>query len=430
VTGKVWTVAGVELSLLVRTRAFVITILLMPVIMIGSIGIQRLISKQVDTTPRKFAVIDGTGRLYERIERRARERNLVAATGLLQAAKFHPEPVDPAGRPLDEIRLEQSERVRRDEIFAFVEIPARVLEPDGARISYFSDHPTYSDLLRWLENAVNDEVRVHRLRAAGVDPEVVARLGEPVASENLGLLARGPSGEVQPAPRVDPVRTTVVPLVLMYILFLTVFMSAPQLMNAVMQEKLSKITEVLIGSISSFELMLGKLLGSAGVSVILAMVYLGGGVAMAGYWGYSGLLGPGMVAAFLTFMALAVLFYGSIFVAVGAAVSDIKDAQSLVTPVMLIAVVPMFAWQAVLRSPNSAFSVAISLFPPATPFMMLLRLAVTPAPPWWQVALSIVLTLAATVGMVWAAGRIFRVGILATGKSATLGQMLKWIRIK
>jgi ABC-2 type transport system permease protein len=103
---------------------------------------------------------------------------------------------------------------------------------------------------------------------------VVERLGKPVDAENLGLLARGPSGEVRPAPRVDPVRTTVVPLVLMYILFLTIFMSAPQLMNAVMQEKMSKISEVLIGSISSFELMLGKLLGSAGVSVILALVYL------------------------------------------------------------------------------------------------------------------------------------------------------------
>jgi ABC-type Na+ efflux pump permease subunit len=137
-----------------------------------------------------------------------------------------------------------------------------------------------------------------------------------------------------------------------------------------------------------------------------------------------------MAAVFFVFMTLAVLFYGSIFVAVGAAVSDIKDAQSLVTPVMLIAVVPMFAWQAVLKSPNSAFSVAISLFPPATPFMMLLRMAVQPSPPWWQVALGILLTLLAMVGMVWAAARVFRVGILATGKSATLGQMLKWIRVK
>ena len=429
-TSKVWTVASVELSLLVRTRAFVITVLLMPIIMIGSIGIQRLVSKQVDTTPRKFAVIDSTGKLYAGIEKRAKQRNLVAATGLLQGAKFNPERVDPAGKTPEEVRLEQSDRVRREEIFAFVEIPAGVFEPGPARLSYFSDAPTYGDLLSWLEDGVNEDIQGQRLRAAGVDPEVVERLGKPVDAENLGLLARGPSGEVRPAPRVDLVRTTVVPLVLMYILFLTIFMSAPQLMNAVMQEKMSKISEVLIGSISSFELMLGKLLGSAGVSVILALVYLGGGLSMAGYWGYTGLLSPGMAAVFFVFMTLAVLFYGSIFVAVGAAVSDIKDAQSLVTPVMLIAVVPMFAWQAVLKSPNSAFSVAISLFPPATPFMMLLRMAVQPSPPWWQVVLGILLTLLAMVGMVWAAARVFRVGILATGKSATLGQMLKWIRVK
>jgi ABC-2 type transport system permease protein len=97
---------------------------------------------------------------------------------------------------------------------------------------------------------------------------------------------------------------------------------------------------------------------------------------------------------------------------------------------MLVAVVPMFAWQAVLRSPMSPFSIAISLFPPATPFMMLLRLAVTPTPPWWQVALGVALTGAATLGCVWAAARIFRIGILATGKSAGLAQMIRWLRIR
>jgi ABC-type Na+ efflux pump permease subunit len=136
------------------------------------------------------------------------------------------------------------------------------------------------------------------------------------------------------------------------------------------------------------------------------------------------------VVLFLVFMSLAVLFYGSIFIAVGAACSDLKDAQSLITPVMLVAVLPMFAWQVVLKSPTSTFSTLISLFPPATPFMMQLRLAVQPGPPWWQVALAITLTAAASVGCVWAAGRIFRVGILAQGKSAGFGQMFKWIWVK
>jgi ABC-2 type transport system permease protein len=428
---KVSTVAGAEFGMLVRTRAFIITVALVPVLMMGSVAIQGLVAKQVDDTPRRFAVVDRTGVLYDPIAAAARLRADALQAGLAVGARFLPEKIEAQGREPDEVRLELSERVQAGEIFAFVDIAPGVLAPGiFGRVYYFSEHPTQDDLRRWLDQAINDEVRGLRLKGAGVDPDIVTRLDQPVPVENLGLLTRTPSGEVKQAERVDSVRAYIVPLGLMYILFLTIFMSAPQLMNAVMQEKMSKISEVLIGSVSAFELMLGKLAGSAATSVVLAVVYLGGGLAVAAYWGHAGLLTPQLVFFFLIFMSLAVLFYGSIFIAVGAACSDLKDAQSLITPVMLVAVVPMFAWQAVLRSPMSPFSIAISLFPPATPFMMLLRLAVTPTPPWWQVALGVALTGAATLGCVWAAARIFRIGILATGKSAGLAQMIRWLRIR
>jgi ABC-type Na+ efflux pump permease subunit len=207
-------------------------------------------------------------------------------------------------------------------------------------------------------------------------------------------------------------------------------MSAPQLMNAVMQEKMSKISEVLLGSVTPFELMMGKLLGSAGMSLVLALVYLGGGVVLALRSGYAAVITPELIGFFLVFMVLAVLLYGSVFIAVGSACNDLKDAQSLITPVMLVAIVPMFAWQAVQRSPSSAFSVAASLFPTATPFLMQLRLALHPAPPWWQVVLGVVVCAATTVGCVWAAGKVFRVGLLATGKSAGFGDMVRWLKVR
>jgi ABC-2 type transport system permease protein len=431
VRNKIGIVAGAEFGMLVRTRAFLITVLLMPVLVAGSIVVQRFIAKQVDRTPRAFAVLDRSGALYEEVAARTRERNAAVAAGLLAGAPFEPERADPGARSPDDERLALSERVRRGEIFAFVEIPADALASEGAgRIVYYSEHPTYEDLRTWLELVTNDQIRRVRLKRAGVDPEVVARLDRRVASEHVGLLARGPGGEIVSAGRVDVVRTYIVPLALMYILFLTIFMAAPQLMNAVMQEKMSRISEVLIGSVSAFELMMGKLLGSAGVSLVLALVYLGGGMAVAAYSGYLHAVTPSLVAYFVLFMALAVLLYGSIFIAVGAACSDLKDAQSLITPVMLVAVMPMFAWQLVLKSPSSPAAVALSLFPPATPFLMLLRLAVQPGPPWWQVTAGILLAAATAVACVWAAGKIFRVGILTQGKSPGFGQMLRWIWVK
>ncbi len=428
---KIGVVAAAELGMLVRTKAFIVTVLLMPVMMGGSILVQRLVADQVDVDTRTFAVIDETGLFFEPLLARAVERDLALAVGLLRGASFKAEKIAHEGRPIAELRLELSERVRRKEIFAFVEIPAGVVHPSTiSRLHYYSENPTYEDLRQWLEVVLNDQIRRHRLRGAGVDPEVVTRLDTPVRSDHLGLLTRAPDGSIRSAAKVDVVQTYVVPLALMYILFLTIFMSAPQLMNAVMQEKMSRISEVLIGSVSSFELMMGKLLGSAGMSMVLAFVYLGGGFAVAAQAGYAHVITPGLLFFFVIFLTLAVLLYGSIFIAVGAACSDLKDAQSLITPVMLIAVLPMFAWQLVLKSPTSAFSTAISLVPTATPFMMQLRLAVQPGPPWWQVVAGVLLTTATTVACVWAAGKIFRVGILTQGKSAGIGQMIRWIFTK
>ena len=428
---KIGTVATTELSMLVRTKAFIITILLMPVLVGGSVVIQTIVSKQVDVTPRRFAVIDRSGKLFAPLAEAAAARNTLIKAGGLAEATFDPERVEPGTYPPDELKLQLSERVRKDEIFAFVEIPADALATEGSgALRYYSDRPTYNDLLAWLTVTVNQITRSERLRAVGVDPSVVQKLERPLAGEPIGLLARGPNGEIRPGERVDVVTTTFVPLALMYILFLTIFMSAPQLMNAVMQEKMTRISEVLLGSVSPFELMMGKLLGSAGMSFIIAVAYLLGGAVTAARWGYGHVLTPEVVFWFLVFMLLAVLLYGSVFIAVGAACNDLKDAQSLITPVTLIAVVPMFAWEAVLKSPSSPFAIGASLFPTAAPFLMQLRLALHPGPPIWQVLLSVLSCGAMTVACVWAGGKIFRIGILAQGKSASLGDMVRWLRVK
>lgn len=191
---------------------------------------------------------------------------------------------------------------------------------------------------------------------------------------------------------------------------------------------MSRISEVIVSSITPFQLMMGKLLGGAAVSMLLAVVYLAGAYRAAAYWGYADALTWPLVAWFLVFLICAVLLFGALFVSIGAACSDFKDAQSMMTPAMLIVMLPVFTWTAVLRAPDSPLAVGLSLVPPATPFLMLLRMTLRPSPPTWQVVLSLVLVLATVVAAVWAAGRIFRTGILMHGKSATLGEMIRWVR--
>ena len=427
---KAFVVAGAEWNAAVRSRAFLVSLVLLPVIMGGSIFAQRAVAGHTDSDTRRFAVVDPTGQLYEGLAAKTEARNRLVAG---KAGRFVPERVDVGGtRTLDAVRLELSDRIRTRELFAFVELPADALATGAVapRIRYYSDDPTYEDLRQWIELAISEDVRMHRLKAIGADPEVIRKLEQPLPADALGLWKRADDGSLVQAASVDRIRAYVVPMALMFVVFLIVMTGAPQLLNSVLEEKMSRISEVLLGSVTPFELMLGKLIGSAGVSLLLGVIYAAGGLGVATYLGFGNVLPLELVPWLLLFMLLAVFFFGSLYIAIGSACSELKDAQSLMMPVVLLTIMPVMVWTLVLKAPNSGLSVAFSLFPPATPFLMLLRMALHPGPPWWQAALSVVLTLAATVGCVWAAGKIFRTGVLMQGKSATFAQMLRWVLAK
>jgi ABC-2 type transport system permease protein len=197
--------------------------------------------------------------------------------------------------------------------------------------------------------------------------------------------------------------------------------------QSVLEEKTLRIAEVLLGSLDPFPLMLGKLIGMVGVSLTIVTVYLVGAFLAIRQAGYGQFFPAHVVWWFVAFQALAVLMYGSIFIALGAAVSDMKEAQSLIAPVMVLAVAPMFVWHNVVKEPTSSFALTLSLIPLATPMLMVLRQAVPPGIPLWQPTLGVGLVLLATIFCVFAAGRIFRVGILMQGKGARVGEMLRWV---
>jgi ABC-2 type transport system permease protein len=450
---KVGVVASTEFNSAVRTRAFLISVLFLPLIMVGSIVLQTTVARRPDTTPRTFALIDRTGRLYPAVEAAAAAYNktVKGRDGKPERPEFHPREADPGGRPEGEFLLELSERVRKGELFAFAVIPAAALDPSKAgeaQIRYYSNTPNDDALPDWLTATINALVREDRLKDAGIEPRTVAALSMPVALRNLTLVDRaaapaagapgeagvgGEAGEsaaaagVGEAKDVDPIRSALVPAALMFVVFMVVMTTTPQLLQSVIEEKMSRISEVLLGSITPYELMMGKLLGNVGVSLLLAMLYVGGAYAVAAHYGYADAVPPYLLAVTALFIVLAVVLFGSLYLAIGSACSELKDAQSLMMPVMLLSMFPIFIWMAVLRQPNSGLAVGASLFPPATPYLMLLRMALQPPPPAWQVGLSIGLTLLTVLAAVWAAGKIFRVGLLMQGKAPSFAQLAKWV---
>jgi ABC-type Na+ efflux pump permease subunit len=190
---------------------------------------------------------------------------------------------------------------------------------------------------------------------------------------------------------------------------------------------MQKIAEVLVSSVSPFELMAGKLIGTVFVSLTLSVLYLGGAALIVAQMALTGYVNPALIVWFIVFQLLGLLIFGSFFIAVGAACSEIRDAQSLMSPVMMMIILPMFCLVPVLESPTSTFSRAISLFPPATPMLMTLRIASKPGPPLWELLLGVALCAAFTCLCLWAAAKVFRIGILSQGQAPTVGKMIRWV---
>lgn len=426
---KTLIIAQSEFTTLTRSKAFAIGLLMMPILMGVAFGAQRFTKDTSDRGDHRFAVVDRTGVLYDAIQAVALEWNGRApADSSVVTGRYLPEraPVAPDD---DQARAKLSDRVRAGDLYAFVEIPADVLQPSAtSHILYYSDHAANRTLPAWLAQVVNAAVVERRFRDAHVNPLVVASLMRQTPVKRLGLVKREPNGELRPAEEIDPIRTEVVPIAMMMIVLFSVMSTGPQLLNTTIEEKMSRVSEVLMGSVTSFELMMGKLLGTGAVAMVLSVLYVAGGIFVAHHFGYASAVSPVYVAWLFAFLALAVLMYGSVFIGIGAACTDLKDVQAMMPPAMIMIMLPFMVWFPVFRAPESGLSLALSLWPTAAPFLMLLRIAIPPGPPAWQIGLAFLLTAGMVVAAVYAAGKIFRTGILMQGKAPTFAEMWRWVR--
>lgn len=429
---RVFAIARMEFLAIVRSKTFIIGVLMVPVLFGATMAFQTFAEGRSDTSSRRVGVIDRTGVLYDALVAAAEAHNLDATrTGVRTGPEYVLERI-PAGidGPGD-LELALSERVRARDLFSFIDIPATMTDADRTaedELHYYTETPSYLALPQWLQSTIEREATLRRFETSVVAPELVDRLSRPSTLTTLGLLSRSADGTVAVAQRVSPLRTFAVPFVAMTLLFFALMSATPLLLTAVVEEKMSRISEVLIASVSPTHLMAGKLAGVSAVSFLLALIYVVAGIYLMVVSGEAGLISVPLLLWFAVFLLAAVLMFGSIFIAIGAACSDLKDSQNLMQPVVVFLSLPLLAAPVIIRSPESTLSVVLSMFPTFTPFLMLARLALTPAPPLWQVLVSLVLTALTAAGLIWAAGRIFRVGLLMHGKPPNLPELLRWIR--
>lgn len=432
---KVLRIARRDFVAAVRTKGFLIGLVLFPVLMSGGFLGLAALRMQVDASTKRIAVVDHTGQVVEELAAAAARRNESeirdAKTGKQTKPIYEIETVAADGQRSEELHLALSDRVRRNELHAFLVIDAGVVHPSRAPtnsgVAYYARNGALDEVRRWLDGPLNAQLRRLRLESAGIDPGAVPDLFDwrPIAS--LSLVGREQrTGAIRPAERRGEAEAFAAPMAAAILMYMLVIMGALPLLNAVMEEKTQRIAEVLLGSARPFELMLGKVLGGVGVSLTGSLVYLGLSIASLASLGLTGQIPFRVIPWFLGYLVLNNLMFGAIFTAAGALCTDAKDVQNVTLPAMLPTLIPMFVLVPLIERPLSGFSTAMSLVPFFAPTLMVLRLSTPAGVPGWQPWLGLLLVLLCALFCTWVAGRIFRLALLAQGKLPSFTQIVRW----
>ncbi|MBC8327920.1 MAG: ABC transporter permease [Planctomycetes bacterium] len=431
---RVLRVARREYAAQVRTKGFLLSLLLFPVLFSGSTIAFVLLKDRVDTADKRIAVLDHSGIVAESLLAAAEERN---AEEILdeQGVQTKPRYLFESLAPEEDVaaqKLALSDRVRRRELHAFFEVGPDVLHPEieggDTGLRYYSENPLKSEVRSWLWWPVNQRLIEIRAREEGLDPQVVARVTGRIGTESMGLLSRdAATGELSGGQRTGELEAILAPMAVMMILFIMTLMGALPLLGSTMEEKSLRIAEVLLGTISPFGLMLGKLLGGVAVSLTILSFYSVVAYAVSSFTGSVALVPFALLPWLVAITLASLLMFGAVAAAVGASCNDQAEASARTPLVIVPILIPMFIWFPILQDPLGGFATAASLVPPFTPALMTLRLASPASVPLWQPVVGFLGVLLFTLATVWGGARVFRAGILMQGQAPNLRTMLRWV---
>jgi len=438
-----------EYKKVVLKWSFVIGTLLLP-FLAACFAIVPMIIFSFKGEPTRIAIADPTGKLLPRIE-----RNLSADRLTEKAQKAARDSMVKLDATQEEkmrnnaamfmkdfalIKVPQSESVSADlranllnrilagEIDAFLIIPENFGSTD-ARFEYrsrkgadFISNDTFKD-------AVNDAVRSQRLADANISEEKLSELSAAVNFDAKGI---DEAGEER-----DDEGIWIASFAIGLMIYITLAIYGQAIMGAVVEEKETRIAEILFSSARPFELMLGKLVGVGLAGLTQLSIWVGSASILLGFLALQAELQPVlasvpaitplMIACFLIFFQIGFFLYASIFALIGSMVTSVQEGgQFAFLPVMIMLGAFYFCF-AVIRDPNSSLSFWVTIAPFLAPITMPVRI-LAETPPLWQILLSIVVNAAAIAGLVWVTARVYRVGMLMYGKRATIPEVWKWIR--
>ena len=436
--GKIFTVAWREFRDTALTKAFLFGAVIMPIFMIGLfIVVVPLLDTEDEPLQGTVAIIapddvvtelevlydSGDNAIQEQLEKLPDivKNDPMAKMVLPQATEAEIE-IEVFGSSKTE---ELKDQVQAGDFLACIIVPEDIVKNLDSKelLEVFIPNEFSPDHTNFVTSNVEKAVVNARLKRQGHDPIQVRSLLKRPRAHAMRIQE---DGEVAAD---NKLARTLLPMAFLLLLWIAAFTSGNYLLTTTIEEKSNKVIEVLLSAISPMQLLSGKILGQAGVSAVILAMY--GFAAIVGLIAFAmmDLVTFSQLGLFLVYFVMGYFMIATMMVAVGSAVSELSDAQSLMGPMMLIMMVPFMLWPILTEHPQGIVAVTSSYIPPLIPFVMIIRITATTEPiMMWEILLSIVVGYLSVFCMVWMAARIFRIGILLQGKPPNIFQLVHWIR--
>jgi ABC-2 type transport system permease protein len=408
----------------VTKKAFWFSTAVFPLLMVGLGFVPMFLVGLGGNEQKTIALVDGTGMIGARLTRELADAKLKNGQ-----PRYVIETVPVAGS-IDAARTPLEQRVRDKQLYGILSVGADIDAKDAFQFygRTVGDIKSIEEFQSALRRAVI-AVRFEKANIA-VEKELVGKLIAPVDMQTNEISTEGGST------KKGFTEAYLGTFMFVMILFLTLLLYGIATMRGILEEKSSRVMEVLLGSVSPNELMTGKIFGIGLVGLTQVAIYAATAGAVRIYLStqgnteMAGILSaftPGKMAFFLVFFVLGYFMYTALFACIGAVCNSEQEAQNLQSPVQMCLMLPMMATIFFVGQPDSTISVIVSLIPIFTPMVMFMRICVQ-TPPAWQIALSIALTIGATWLIFRGAAKVFRIGILMYGKRPTIPEILRWAR--
>lgn len=420
---KIWLIVKREYLTRVRTKAFILGTIALPLLSVGIFAVEIITALQQSDHTRRLAVLDQEGGIAALITSNLKEKlkSGVPAYSVVETLE------KPASETAERDRL--SSEVRSHKLDGYILVPADATGNGAAE--FHTRNVGDMAMTGYINQVISDAVIAERLKDRGV---AVADVGKLTQGVDLKLVKVNPQGESEE----EGGQTFITALILGMLLYVSLVIYGVATMRSVMEEKTTRVVEVLVASVRPFQLLFGKIIGVAGVALTQYLIWTVVGGAVAAYGSAMAAASPGarmpkihlppsLLVYLVVFFLAGYLLYSSLYAAVGSMVSTDQEAQQLQAPLTMLIVLSFVLFNIILKDPSSRTSVVLSIIPFISPILMILRIAMQ-TPPFWQIALSLGLSLLTTVGVVYVSARIYRVGVLMYGKRPSLVELGRWLR--